>query len=250
MHTCALIAILVFGAIFAVIALFWRDAPRKENTIQQKTHFSIHRDYPIANELSEMVNSSELIVVGRYTGFDSIWNMARNPGNIYEEDTERYVEGHLYSFEIDEILKGNTEKDEILINHKYSELIKTTESNAVINEQGIIISEATEINEISFTLTNKLYIEPEIGATYILFLLYDGNFDDYYGAVEPFIIKVSDEIVYLQSNLLDSEGEVEEEVMIDGTDRTMVVSQYGDHIDDQLSGTDFGSVKDTIRSGQ
>jgi hypothetical protein len=242
--------VLAFGAIFTALALLWRGAPRHDNAIGQKTHFSIHRDYPVANGLSEMVNSAELIVVGKYMGFESSWNMARNPGNISEEDSERYVEGHLYFFKIDEILKGNAEYDEILVNHKYSESIQATESNAVINEQGIIISEATETNEISFTFIDKLYIEPEIGATYVLFLKYDEDFDDYYGAAEPFIIKIDNDIAHLQSNLVDSEGEIEQEAIIDGTDRTITVSQYSDHIDDQLSGTDFEYLKDTIINWQ
>ena len=40
-----------------------------------------------------MVKEADVVAIGNYDGFDSTWNMARNPQDISQEDQENYVEG-------------------------------------------------------------------------------------------------------------------------------------------------------------
>ena len=107
---------------------------RKSNTFTQTVDsLTVSYGYPITSKLQEMMDSADYIVIGEYTKFDSTWNMARNPNNIKEEDPENYVEGRLYDFTVEQCVKGSIEDSSILINHRYSEVITTTESNAVID---------------------------------------------------------------------------------------------------------------------
>jgi hypothetical protein len=240
-------ASLVLICSISLCAILSSGSANADAEVRHIREFSFSSDYPTAEELNEMVNSAEVVVVGEYMGFDSSWNMARNPNNISDEDEERYVEGRLYSFNVEDVLKGNLADETVLVNHKYSETRKMTESNAVINAEGIIVTEATVTNEISFTLIDALYIEPEIGVKYVLFLAKDNNFGNYYGSVEPFIIKISDDnIAYIQSNLINSTGAIEQVVTIDGTSRTIVATEHTTPLNDNISGIDFELLKDEI----
>jgi hypothetical protein len=238
--------IVLFIVNYVALDNFAENDANVQNSIRRITEFSTERDYPTANELSEMVNNADFIFVGEYTGLNSTWNMARNPENIDAEDNDYYVEGHLYDFAIGEILKGYSDEDVILVNHKYSEQIKLTESNAIVNEQGIIVSEATETEDVTFTYVDNLYIEPEIGAKYMLFLLKDINFGNYYGAIEPFIVKIVGDTVFVQSNLLNGNETASQEINIDGTSRIINVSHRSVQISDNLSGKDYSAVKAEI----
>lgn len=238
----SILLVLICGVTFYTIISFGN----KNAEIQQISGFSSSRDYPATEELSEMVYSAEAVVIGKYVGFDSSWNMARNPSNAFEEDAEHYVEGRLYSFEVEDVLKGDLAAGTVLVNHRYSEIKKMTESNAVVNAEGIILSEATKTNDISFTLTDGLYIEPEIGAKYILFLLKDKDFGNYYGSIEPFAIKIIDNVAQVQSNLINSAGVRKQAVAIDGTSRTIVVTEHCAPLNDRISGIDFNLLKKEI----
>ena len=173
-----------------------------ENFQQTVDSLTVSYDYPVASDLQQMIDNADYIVIGEYTGFNSTWNMARNPDNIEEEDSENYVEGRLYSFTVDTAIKGIIDDSSILINHRYSEVINTTESNAVIDSEGRILKEATESNELSVEIASPLYIEPEFNCKYILFLCKDADFGYYYASTEPFTIKITNGDAVLQSNLL------------------------------------------------
>lgn len=161
-------------------------------------------DFPVANGLEEMANAADVIVVGEYIGFDSTWNMARNPGNPLEEDPKDYVEGRLYNFQVDKILKGNGLDDNIKVNHRYAENLTIVDSDAQVNSEGIVTKEATESKEINFKKFDSLFIEPENGSKYILFLKENKELNNYYGAIEPFSIKFdTNDVAALQSNLID-----------------------------------------------
>lgn len=235
------LGILIVGA--GVLAfLLLADPPINETKAMQ-----IFYDYPVASTLDEMAEESEFIVIGRYTGLDSKWNMARNPENIMEEDSENYVEGWLYSFEVDDVLKGSLEKSgTILVNHKYSQLVTAAESNAVVDHEGNILKAATKENTLSFSIHDPMFIEPELDSAYILFLSRDKDFGNYYAAVEPFSIKVENGIPELQSNLLNHTKTFSEEIAI-GRGRTVdVLCDVGMGVDDFISGRSLEDITQAI----
>lgn len=185
----------------------------------------------VSAALSEMADASQVIVVGQYKGYDSSWNMARNPNNVLEEDSENYTEGHFYEFSIDEVLKGDVDEREILVNHRYSEIVKTTDPNT------------------EFTLIDPLYIAPEYGVSYILFLTKEEIFGNYYGSIEPFSIKIeSDNTVTLNSNLIDSTGSFEDTVTLDDGRMITVLVSKGSCIEDNISNNTLESIKQQIYS--
>ena len=91
----------------------------------------LNKTFKTTNHLSEMVEEADVIVLGEYDGLYSKWNMANSSSHeIQNED----VEGHLFSFHVKEILKGDYVKNEILINHRYSENLVLEESNEIIDK--------------------------------------------------------------------------------------------------------------------
>jgi len=203
-------------------------------------------DYPVAAELSEMIQASEVIVVGRYGELASTWNMARNPNNMKEEDPDNYTEGRLYRFTVKDVLKGELENLEILVNHRYAERHTFIESNAEVNQAGEITKQATKSEKVSFAVQDPLYIEPEIDDTYILFLKRDSVFENYYGAIEPFSIQVlADHSVRLQSNLINNAGGFEETIVAENGQR-INVHLNGVFLEDKVSGCSFESIIEQI----
>lgn len=244
---CVSLSVMMLLGVFTLASLYHNSVT--DNAIAEITAISMSYDYPVATNLSQMTDEADLIVIGKYVGLDSIWNMARDPDNVKNEDSENYVEGQLYSFVIDDVLKGDTVTDTILVNHRYSETVKSIESNAKINEEGIIVKAATKSNEITLKVLDPLFIEPDLNSTYILFLLKDQDFGNYYGAIEPFVIKITDEIAVLQSNLIDKADNFVQPIDIDGS-RTVEVIIDGVSIDDTISGKSFEDIKKAIISNK
>jgi hypothetical protein len=240
------IFLIVLVLICGIASIITTSVGNNDLKIQQISSLLTSRSYPTTEELSVMVSTAEVVVLGEYVGFDSHWNMARSPDNIFEKDNEYYSEGHLYSFTVDNVLKGALSDSVVLINHRYSELKKVTESNAIVNSEGIIVVAATKTNDISFALIDALYIAPEVGAKYILFLTKDNTFGNYYGSIEPFAIKMIDNIAYVQSNQMNSTGSKEQTITIDGTSRTIVVTEHFAPLNDKISGTDFNLLMSDI----
>lgn len=159
------------------------------------------KDYAIAGSVTSMAEQSTYIVVGTYTALDSKWNMMRNPDDPTKEASEDYSEGHLYKFSVEEVLKGSLSESEILVNHEYSETFTFTESNQKV-ENGVITQEATWSVDHKVNIISDLYIAPEIGSSYILFLDKDMY---YYGSCEPFMIKLNGDTAELCSNIFVDE---------------------------------------------
>ncbi len=137
------------------------------------TPSSVNVDYPIAYDINNIIDNSSNIVRGHFTKYVDSWNMARNPDNLKEEDTNVRIEGRLYEFVIEKELKGNlSKKDIITVNLPYS-------------HDGII---------------DELYMEPMLDEKVILFLKYDVNFDFYYPAIEPFQFIEKDNELKVKSN--------------------------------------------------
>ncbi|PEX81521.1 cardiolipin synthase [Bacillus cereus] len=186
----------------------------------------IAKDFPSTSRLEDMVKEADVVAIGNYDGFDSTWNMARNPQDISQEDRENYVEGHLYNFNVKEVLKGDPLQDRMKINYRYAEQIEIDDSNSkVVNE-------------------DPLYIKPEIGKKYMLFLKKDENMNHYFGAIEPFSIMFDEnDIAYLQSNLVH----VDEErlsVKKKQDNQTYILKNQVDHkISDTISNKKIDELK-------
>lgn len=197
-------------------------------------------DYPVATNLEGMISNADYVVVGKYTGFDSTWNMSRNPNNPAEADDDNYTEGRLYCFEIEEVLLGEIEEEEILVNQKYSNTVSITESNAVLNQAGEIIQPATESQTFDVVVHYPLYIEPELNTTYVLFLHKNTSADNYYGACEPFIVQVnSNETVELKSNLIGQQTSFNEVAYSEEGNMVECVTEMGEPLLDTISGDSF-----------
>ncbi len=215
---------------------------------QKVDSITVSYDYPVAANLQQMVDGADYIVVGEYVGFNTSWNMARNPDNIDEADSENYVEGRLYDFNVDSAIKGNINDTSILINHRYSETISTVESNAEIDAEGRIIKEATESKELSFDISSPFFIEPEYNCKYILFLSKDDHFQNYYAAIEPFAIKITDGTAALQSNLLNKNGDMTQSIKTDDSKEVIVIIDVGNiSIKDEVTGKSSEEVIRVIK---
>ncbi|WP_353096145.1 hypothetical protein [Tissierella praeacuta] len=208
-------------------------------------------DYPVTSKLECMVDESDYIIVGSYFGFNSSWNMARNPKDITKEDTERYIEGRLYDFRVDEILKGTEVKDSIKVNHRYLERMIFVDSNEITNSEGIIEGEKNYTTEYSFDKKDILFIEPELNAKYILFLKKDLDMDNYYGSIEPFSIKFnSKDISELQSNLigLDKEKNLSSKIKLKNGLFIDIVHNVGYEVNDSISNRMFTELVSEIEN--
>ena len=88
---------------------------------------------------------------------------------------------------------------------------------------------------------SPLYIEPEFGVTYILFLKKDLYANKHYGAIEPFSIHFRpDNAASLKSNLIRNTSDFIEDIIVDGSRAIRVTySASGLSIDDEISGSPF-----------
>ncbi|WP_139184815.1 hypothetical protein [Virgibacillus subterraneus] len=90
---------------------------------------------------------------------------------------------------MEETIVGESEND-ILVNIAYQEQHKYTNED---NQQTL------------FDIKDPYYVKPETGSKYVLFLKKDELFGNYYGAIEPFQIKISsDNQVKLVTNQIVS----------------------------------------------
>jgi len=209
----------------------------------------LSKDFPLTSYLNEMIEEADIIVIGEYTSFDSTWNMARNPDNLMENDSENYVEGHLFNFNISQLLKGSINKETIKVNHRFSETIKIEDSDAIIAPDGTIQKEATYVNVEEVTNKDPLYIEPMIGENYMLFLKKDDVFGTYYGAIEPFSIKFNeDDLAELQTNI---ETINEDNLMYDIKikEKTFTIkNEIHETVNDTISGMNIDQIIQKVKN--
>lgn len=165
------------------------ESPKNTYNSAEANQIILTSDINEAFDIEDMYSTSDVIVIGTYTGFDSTWNTARNVDDITLEDEKFYSEGWIYDFEVAEVLKGNLGLGEIKVSHYYSNTFDVEISDAIVDELGIIIEPATEINYYPVTVFNNLFVEPEIGGKYMLFLRYNNELDMHFGSIEPFSIK-------------------------------------------------------------
>ncbi|GGB72890.1 cardiolipin synthase [Fictibacillus barbaricus] len=200
----------------------------KEETI----HVLASADYPVTENLDEMAIESDLVVMGKYVKLDSKWNMARNPKDISQEDPENYVEGHIYTFKVDYVVKGNIQNKKMIeINHRYSETIDIEDGDGNVEK-------ATNLD--------PLYIQPDLNAKYVVFLKYEPTQNHYYKAIEPFTVKINElDKVELQSNLLSSVNKAKKNEFKAGN-KTFIIDNEIHKIQDNISGMSIEELKSKI----
>ncbi|PAE15440.1 hypothetical protein CHH91_14085 [Virgibacillus sp. 7505] len=222
----------------------------------------ISNDFDSTSSLNDMVESSDLVVVGKYTNFDSTWNMARDPENPEEESTEDYVEGKLYDFKVEQTLKGDSQEN-IRINHLYSETYKVemTSGDEVVSPEGILLKEPSETTIHEVEKVDPLFIEPNIDDKYILFLNKGEDTGNYFASIEPFSILFNeDNVAELQSNLkgLPSENHEEDhdhpyddrftETVKVGEESLDIMHDIHATVDDNLSGEKLETIISEIEN--
>lgn len=159
--------------IFAAIAWY---CIFKRSSGTGRVKLTVYNDIPSYSSITELVDHADYIVVGEYTSYDAAWNMARNPEDASEENENVYIEGHLYTFQIEFVLNGDIDEDEIIVNLRYADRFGLNEDDTVL---------VPDLN----------YVEPELGTTYVLFLEKEESEDyqGYYGIGTPFAIKLGED---------------------------------------------------------
>ena len=214
-----------------------KSAQSNENT----QYIGIHTDYPVATSLEDMQRASTYILVGHFNGEYETWNMARNPENLSEEDEKNRVEGRLYQFEVEEVLRGDVTEETVAVNLTYSKAIESIVSNAEIDEEGNITKEATESKTYNYTVQDPLFIEPSTSDTYILFLLKNSQQNNFYGAIEPFRIRLEGDKAVLETNLTSGKAAQETVTMEDG--QVFVVNMDVPAIEDFIKNETAETIK-------
>ncbi len=129
-------------------------------------------DFPIAKDTSEMIDAADVIAMGEYVNYVKSMNMARDINDVNLEDSERYVEGKIYSFAVDEYLYGAGEdKIDIIL---------------LYQRDG---------------MTAETYYDPNVDEKVILCLKYIKDFAHYYAAIYPFEFLLNRDQVNVRTNL-------------------------------------------------
>lgn len=203
--------------------IYGRDTPAVNGG---EAELYISYDRAIAEGLDEMVSNADWIVLGRYTAFDSTWNMSRDPNDPSKPSDDQYTEGRIYRFQVEHIYKGELAKTEILVSHRYSQ----TKEMRLLDSQGTLTTQP-----VSFVLMEPLYQEPVIGDEYVLFLT-QGYTGYYQSPAHPFQIRIDNNAVaHLCSPLTAGNDTFFQTVNANG--RQMIVSiDAGTAINDWITG--------------
>ncbi|MFB5086519.1 hypothetical protein PGC35_04735 [Psychrobacillus sp. PGGUH221] len=229
--------------LFLIIGItFWFIS---KNNLEPKT-LVLHKTFKVTNELSEMVQESDVVVLGEYKGLDSKWNMEKAP---FEQNEN--VEGHLFNFQVNETLKGKPVEKEILINHRYSEIITIEESDEVVDETGVIVQEAKNIFTKEVENKDPLYIKPAYGEKYMIFLKENSELGHYYPAIEPFMIQFdSNDVAQLKSNLINlDKSKLKFKTKVE--ERTFyVINEIPYTVVDNISGKNIDEIMNSVKKAQ
>lgn len=221
----------------------------------QKESLLVSHDFAIASDFSDMVEQSDVVVLGTYKSFDSSWNMARNSDDLYKEATDHYIEGKLYNFTVDEVLAGDLQTKEIRVNHRYSEIIdyEETSGDEIISPEGILIKEPSEVTIHKLENKDPSFIEPEYGKEYIVFLKksFDTNNNIYLRAIEPYLISIDTNTVNkaatLSSNLIDyNPDDFTNDIAINDTKTLSISNEVSGKITDFIAGKTLEDLKKEI----
>lgn len=190
------------------------------NTKSQVLNVYVSGDQAMVTDLESLVSNASIVVRGQYVDHNGTWNAARNSAEPSKEASDQFVEAHLFTFEVDEVLKGNVSESTIEISHHYADAFP------IYNEDG------TEYIE-TVALKNPLYTEPHFESDVFLFIQPLGRSNVYYGAYDPFIVEVADnDQLRILSPLVENENINTEQSFDLSNGSTVTVSQSDDLIED------------------
>ena len=219
------------------------------------TSFGMSGDLPMTSHLDGMYDFADYIVIGRFGGFEEAVNMARNWWNPLEDDPYNYSRGHVYSFHVHSVQKGFIESDTISIVLQYLRRVSGEIRNDIIDAQGQIVRPATEIDPWEIYARSGLYMEPVPGETVMLFLNYSSLTEQFFPALEPYMIVLEDDgTMRVKSNLFLPREERERLAFTHGTSQSgrpitftwRTVLTEG--IRDTISGKDTVEIIDELES--
>ncbi|MEG0366735.1 MAG: hypothetical protein RR585_07855 [Coprobacillus sp.] len=160
----------------------------------------ISNDYMVADTLNSANNNATYIVKGQFTSYDREWNMHRDDNDLTKEHPYEKITGKIYTFKINDVFKGDVDGSDISINLKYSTRLFFNEDGLLHGEE---ISNKKNVEHIDYKET--VYTEPELNQEYILYLNYDKNFSLYYAAFQPYMIKVDQNQLSIQSRFINDD---------------------------------------------
>ncbi len=136
----------------------------------QLNTITVSADAPVYTNLTEMTEAADYIVVAQCVAYDSTYNMARDPADTTQEHDSFYIEGQLYQFDVETVLKGEAE-DTIYICYEAAVQVNLDDGDSVL-------------------VPSESFVAPETGNSYLLFLTSDGT--NYYGIGSPFAVCLTD----------------------------------------------------------
>lgn len=187
-------------------------------------------DAPSYRSLEDLTANAEYIVTGTYTSFDGTWNMSRDPSDISREAADSYVEGRLYTFQVDSVIKGALSESRIQINLRHGEQVTFEEDDLFV--------------------TDPKYVEPELGQTYLLFLSKEHSqaFEGYYGTAYPFAIRLEpDGMAQLVFNQASDSGIVVSAGETSDGKRVQIETDIGAPVEDFVAGMSGEEVLQRIQ---
>jgi len=146
---------------------------------------TISPDYAVAQDISEMVEKAEIIAIGTFQEYQFSYNAERDPKHHNEPSKNSYSETKVYSFSIEQLLKGDVREPSILVSIPFSK-----ELTGLKDEQG---------NELRFRIPNTAHVQPTLFKKYILFLRKNERTGMYQAPFTPYMIEIKhDNKVVLQ----------------------------------------------------
>lgn len=135
--------------------------------------------YVTADSIEELVNQSDIIVVGRVEKSDEIVNTVRDPQDPTQPDPNLFGVGQVYNVHVEQYLKGGG-----------SEIINLIQNEGLITPE---MAEPEQTIENAREQSDHIPLSPE--KRYIFFLNYAWELTDgeyYIGALEPWRFNLTD----------------------------------------------------------
>ncbi|MBA4495660.1 hypothetical protein ACFO25_03045 [Paenactinomyces guangxiensis] len=183
----------------------------------------------LANGLEDMSQAAPAIVAGSFQKHESTVNGARNPKDPSKPAADNYEEVNVYTFQVDEVLKGKVPSKIIRVGYAKTMELNHPKSNGKI------------------TIKHPLQVHPAIGRKYILFLNEPDLYTHFYtSAFTPSLIEIKgNQTVELK---LPDKGLKLQKMSMSGEVVSIGVEGFPDDYQDTVSGMSVAEVKDIVRS--
>jgi len=215
---------------------------------EERVHIITSRgEFLPISDLDIIIEQAEVVVIGSFTKFVTSFNSDRRIDDSTLPSSGRHSEGRVYSFQVDEVLKGDISQNEISPNviniiRLHFERMQGYLDNAVI-DGGWVIEPPTEFDPYSIDVIYHSWMESVMGETVMLFLRFtdtahyvEGIGPTYASWNEPWKVAFDPNgVAELRSNLLIPFEERQPQVFY---------SEGGQRIEHWWSGVDV--IEDTI----